>query len=349
MQQPVVPSQARRSRVATDVVFDRDGKHCGFLSLPISTHESAYGRIQIPIVVVRNGEGPTALLVAGNHGDEYEGQIALTRLAQDLRPEAIRGRVILLPALNLPAVRAGRRTSPMDEGNLNRTFPGDPEGGPTAAIAHYVESTLLPLADFALDLHSGGSSLVYLPCALVRDGGSPERVARTFAALDAFGAPLAYVTDGRNQGAERTFHAAADRCGVIAITTELGGAAGIDRAGLGLAEAGIRRLLRHAGILRDEALVAASAATRLMMVEGPAAYVLAPEDGVFEPLFPLGAEVQAGDLAGHIHAPDTPWRASVPVRFGTSGFVICQRAPAATRRGDCLYQVLAPYTGPGAA
>src|SRR6266542_4442650 len=99
----------RRSRIATEVDFEADGRQCGFLSVPISTHESAYGRVQVPVVCLRNGDGPTALLVAGNHGDEYEGQIALVRLIQTIDPAHILGRLIVLPAANLPAALAGRR------------------------------------------------------------------------------------------------------------------------------------------------------------------------------------------------------------------------------------------------
>src|SRR5258708_112891 len=132
----------RRSRVVTDIDFEKQGKQHGFLSVPHSTHESAYGRIQIPIVCVNNGPGPTILLVAGNHGDEYEGQVALQRLARDLKPDHISGRAIILPALNFPAVEAGPRVSPLDDGNLNPLFPRDPDGGPTPMIPPYAQPHL---------------------------------------------------------------------------------------------------------------------------------------------------------------------------------------------------------------
>lgn len=335
----------RRSRISTGIDFSRDGAQHGFLSVPLSTHRSAYGRIQIPIACLKNGVGPSVLLMAGNHGDEYEGQIALTRLVQEIDVSSLSGRLIILPAANLPAVEAGQRTSPIDDGNLNRAFPGDPDGGPTAMIAHYIESVLLPMADYAIDLHSGGSSLIYLPCALVRDNGSAEHVDATFALLDAFGGSLAYISDGRNQGAERTFHSAADRCGVVILTTELGGGGGVDRAALALAEAGLRRVLRHVRVWAG-ATEATTGAVRTMKVDGAAAYVLAPEAGLFEPRVELGASVAAGELAGYIHFPDTPWKASVPVPFQIAGLVICKRATSATRRGDCLFQVVSDYHRP---
>ena len=63
----------------------------------------------IPVCVVRNGSGPTALLTGANHGDEYEGPVALQNLALNLDPREINGRVIIVPAFNYPAFRAGWR------------------------------------------------------------------------------------------------------------------------------------------------------------------------------------------------------------------------------------------------
>ena len=189
------------SRIVADVDFDRNGRQHGFLRLFHSVHSSAYGFIPIPIVVLKNGTGPTALLVSGTHGDEYEGQVALCNLVKSLDPARIRGRVIILPAANFPAAMAGRRTSPIDEGNLNRLFPGDPDGTVTEQIAYHIEHELVPMADLVCDLHSGGSSLMYVPSALFggwqRDGSTAEGVA----ALKAFGSPIAYVAEANQGGA----------------------------------------------------------------------------------------------------------------------------------------------------
>src|SRR5881227_169812 len=171
-----------RSRLSPEIDLDGSGKQTGFLRLPHSVHRSAYGWIPIPIAQISNkganGSGPTVLLMAGNHGDEYEGQVALGRLIRELDPGEVQGRIIILPSANFPAAMAGSRTSPLDQGNLNRSFPGDPTGGPTAQIAYYIEHELLPRCDFVLDIHSGGSSLTYLPSTLGRHdldrGGGPR-------------------------------------------------------------------------------------------------------------------------------------------------------------------------------
>lgn len=158
---------ARPSTVSTNIDLDKPGKQTGFFNIPHSPHEDAWGATRIPLCVIRNGEGPTAILMGGNHGDEYEGPITLGEIIRDLDPGMVSGRLIILPALNLPAALAGRRTSPVDGLNLNRTFPGDPIGSLTQQITAYVSDHIYPLGDAMLDLHSGGSSLDILPSAII--------------------------------------------------------------------------------------------------------------------------------------------------------------------------------------
>ncbi|WP_354097934.1 succinylglutamate desuccinylase/aspartoacylase family protein [Bradyrhizobium sp. S3.2.12] len=68
----------------------------------------------VPIITIRNGDGSGVLLMAGNYGNEYEGRIILMKLFQELQDNDLRGRIIVLPARNAPAVRADRRNSPLD-------------------------------------------------------------------------------------------------------------------------------------------------------------------------------------------------------------------------------------------
>ncbi len=327
-----------RSRIVAEVDFNQDGRQYGFLRLFHSVHSSAYGFIPIPIVVIKNGAGPTALFVSGNHGDEYEGQVALCNLAKSLDPARIQGRVIILPAANFPAAMAGRRTSPIDEGNLNRLFPGDADGTVTQQIAYYIEHELLPLADLAADLHSGGSSLMYVPAALFggwqRDGSTAAGVA----ALKAFGAPVAYVAEA-NQGGDRTLSGGAARLGKIVIGTEAGGSGHVTRAALRMVERGVNNLLVHMGILPASARIAPEGPTRTLEVGGPDYFVYAPENGLYEPLVELGDMVQAGQPAARIHFPETPWAEPVTATFARDGFVLCKRMPGRTMRGDCLFHL----------
>ena len=97
------------SPVKSTIDFGQDGLQHGFLKLPHSHDESAYGSVMIPISMVKNGEGPTALLTGGNHGDEYEGPIALFDLAKTIELRKIRGKGDSGSGDELPCV-PGRET-----------------------------------------------------------------------------------------------------------------------------------------------------------------------------------------------------------------------------------------------
>ena len=331
------------SRITSTVDFDKNGRQTGFLRLPHSVHESAYGWIPIPVACLKNGSGPTVLLNAGNHGDEYEGQVTLMRLIRELKPEQVQGRIIFNPASNFPAAMAGRRTSPIDGGNLNRSFPGDPDGTVTKVIAHYIDSVILTQCDYAFDLHSGGSSLMYVPSSLgTLVPGESDRNAKVLDLLREFGAPIGYVSN-RPMGADQTLGASASRRGAVAIGTELGGSGTVTPAALRIGEAGVRRMLKHIGVLPD-IKVDPTPGTRLMLVGGPDYYVYTPEfGGVFEPLVELGDTIKAGQPAAAIHFSHTPWREPEIVKFERDGVVLCKRIPGRTERGDCLFHLGTDY------
>jgi hypothetical protein len=290
-------------------------------------------------VVIKNGAGPTALFVSGNHGDEYEGQVALSNLAKSLEASQVKGRVIILPMANFPAAMAGKRTSPIDEGNLNRTFPGDADGTVTQQIAFFIEHVLIPMADVVCDLHSGGSSLMYVPCALIKRTPDPARHRQQTALLQAFGSPLAYIAGGGNgTGTDSTLMGGVERAGKLAVGTELGGSGQVTPAALRIVERGLRNVLVHMGILPKKMRLKGEE-TRFLNVGGPEYFVYAPDNGVFEPAVELGDEVKKGQVAGRIHFPETPWAPAVEFRFAREGFVLCKRVPGRTVRGDCLFHL----------
>ena len=72
-------------------------------------------------------------------------------------PEEVSGQVVICPVANPPAVYQGRlNVSPIDGVNINRVFPGDPDGGPTERLAAWLFAHLIDGADAYVDLHSGG-------------------------------------------------------------------------------------------------------------------------------------------------------------------------------------------------
>lgn len=331
------------STARTTIDFDRNGKQVGFVDIPHSPHEDAWGATRIPLAVIKNGTGPTVILQGGNHGDEYEGPITLGELIRELDPAQVNGRIIFLPAINTPAVEAGRRTSPVDGLNLNRTFPGDAAGTITQQISAYVSTVIMPMGDAFVDLHSGGSSLNILPSAIIEPSADPVLRRRNIDAVLAFGAPLTVVID--NLGEPRTSTATAVRSGLVTIGTEMAGAGTVSIEALDTCRRGVRNVLAHFGVIDGAHANPPARPEAILRIPGHDGYVFATTPGVFEAFHPLGATVKAGQEAGRIHNLLDPSRMPETVRYSASGIVYGRRQPGRVVVGNCCVTVAAPYQG----
>lgn len=250
----------------------------------------------IPITVIKNGDGPTALLTGGNHGDEFEGPIALWDMARQLEPAEVTGRVIIVPAMNFPAFQANRRCSPIDGLNMNRSFPGDPAGTVTQKIADYFQRYLLPLADVVLDFHSGGRTMDLLPFAAAHILPDPKQEAACFAGVRAFGAP--YAMRMREIDANGMYDTAAEEMGKIFVTTELRGGGTATPETVSYAKTGARNLLIHSGILKGEIVHRESI---WLSMERDGCFLFCDSPGLVEPHVGLGERVLKGQPLMSIH------------------------------------------------
>ena len=322
--------------ITPTIPLDRPGKHHGHLRLPHSRDDSAWGSVMIPVTVVQGRPGPTALFTGGNHGDEYEGPIALHDMARRLEPDEVTGRVIILPSMNHPAFLAGRRTSPIDGGNLNRMFPGRADGGVTQKIADYVARVLVPLADIVLDYHSGGRTLDFLPFAASHVLDDPAQDAACAAAAAAFGAP--YTMRMREIDAVGMFDTEVERQGKTFVTTELRGGGTATAASVAIARRGAWNLLQHAGILPGAPDVPPSC--RLEMPED--CFAFAPVPGLLEPCADLGDTVEEGALIARIWPVDRTGASPVSCHAPRAGLVAARHFPGLVQMGDCLAVVAVP-------
>jgi len=331
-----------RSIGFTDIDFDRDGRQVGFVSFPSSVHDDAWGVIRVPLTVIRNGSGPTVILQGGNHGDEYEGPIVLGEIIRDLKPETVNGRLIVVPAVNLPAVEASRRVSPLDDLNFNRTFPGDPLGSITQQISHYVGSVLYPLADAFIDLHSGGSALAIIPGAAREPCADPGLDAPNRAAVESRQAP--FKVPWSNCGDPRTSTAAAAHALLATERTCMAVTRTAPPEAVRICRRGVANVLRHLGVL-EGAVEKGEGTPGFHAIAGTASYVMASEAGIFEPYHELGAAVEKGQPAGRIHFLENPGREPVELYFGASGIVYGKRHPGRVRPGNCCLVVASPLEG----
>jgi len=287
----------------------------------------------IPITQLKNGNGPTALLTGANHGDEYEGPIALFDLTYRKNVDDIKGRVIIIPAMNYPAFLSGDRVSPIDKVNLNRTFPGRPDGTLTEIIADYFSRTLVPMADFVLDIHSGGKTLNCLPFAAshILDDKKQEHACEL--AAKAFGAP--YLLKMLELDSGGMYDSQVESMGKTFVTTELGGGGTTSPTTVEIAKRGVKNFLIHANILAGD-IEPPPTPTESLSMPDERSFVCCEHRGLVEPFFELGDVVKEGGLLARVHSIDRT--ATTPINYYAKrdGMVIIKHYPSLINIGDTL-------------
>jgi N-alpha-acetyl-L-2,4-diaminobutyrate deacetylase len=319
--------------IFTNIEYDQEGIQHGFLNMPHSRDDSAWGSIMIPITQMKNGDGPTALITGANHGDEYEGPVALYNFAGRTDIHNIQGRVIVIPAMNYPAFQAATRVSPIDSLNLNREFPGRPYGAVTRVIADYFSRTLVPMADYVLDIHSGGKTLNFLPFAAIHKLENKEQEALSEGFMKAFGAP--YRVKMLDIDAGGMYDTEVERQGKVFVTTELGGGGTTTPYSVEIAKRGVDNFLKHAGILQGEIIPSPDKPLFLDMPD-ESSFLFSQHSGLVEPVVTLGDYVRKGDLMARIHITE---RTAVPPYdyfAPRDGLVMSRHVPSLAKMGDCL-------------
>ena len=320
------------STIVSSIDLACDGKAIGDLRIKWSDNSIPLGYHLVPIISIRNGSGPTALMISGTHGDEFEGPSALMRLVDQIDIKDINGQIIIIPALNAPAIRESSRVSPLDRGNLNRAFPGNPTGDVTQQIAYHIETELLPIADVVVDLHSGGKASFFSPCTLATRTKDKTLYKKNLTLAKVFGLPLIWVLGDFNDS--RSLNSAAARAGIPMIATELGGGGGVDPDITNTTEKGLYNLLKHTGILPEDPHMLDSN-TMVELVSNNHS-VISPGEGVFDRKVSAGDIIKKGQLAGQIHYTLEPRRRSENIFFNSNGIVLAHTNRGYVKRGDML-------------
>ena len=320
-----------QSPVLATVDFDAEGVQHGHLKVPYSGDDSAWGAVMIPVTVIKNDVGPTVIFTGANHGDEYEGPIALWWLSNELKSKDIRGRVIIVPAMNYPAFKAGKRTSSIDGGNMNRAFPGRPDGTITEIIADYFNRALLPMTDYVVDMHSGGKTLDFVPFACAHVLEDKHQQARCIAAMEAFNAPYSLML--LELDSAKMYDTAAEKMGKVFIGTELGGGGSASATTVAIAKRGISNLLKHAGILSGEPERGSSIS---LVTPDHRSFITSEHSGLLEMCVDLGAEVKNGEVIALVHDIERTGTQPVEYKATIDGVLAGRHYPSLTQPGDNL-------------
>src|SRR6185295_6912481 len=279
----------------------KPGKQIGYLRVPQSSDGGAWSTIEVAIAIVNGSAGPAVLFTGGVHGDEYEGQIAGTRLARRLDPQSLRGKVILLPAVDLPAALAGRRMCPIDGRDFNRCMPGDARGSFCQMLAHFIDTTIMPQVEVSVDVHAAGNAMEAALSTTMHWADDAKTMQKTRTLAEQFAAPYNVIFWGVDEGG--TVAAAAERHGALSISTEIGGYGRVSVEGVRVAERGLDNVLKWMNMIEGKPDVSQPDGKRTMhmQVRDQKSYLFAPSDGLFEPLYLPGQRVRAGERAGYLH------------------------------------------------
>ncbi|HIF34915.1 MAG: succinylglutamate desuccinylase/aspartoacylase family protein [Pirellulaceae bacterium] len=328
----------------SDLDLDSPGRRDYWVALE---HDSIWGEHLIPLTVLvgANVEPGRGLVAFGsNHGNEYEGPVALKHLLREIKLDDVQGRIILVPVLNPSAFHAGTRESADDGVNLNRAFV---EGaGVTAAlasithrIAAFVRDQIWPRVHVVIDLHSGGDVARFSPCASFHSLDDPEQLRVIEDTARWFGTPLIMVYQNQTPG---LLPSEAERLGKITVGTELGWGRAVNAEGVRYGRQGVLAAAIHHGQLRGEIQPIAhhkAGTQRKVALVDRECFTVAPFAGHYEPLLECGASVECGDVVGWLHDFDhidtEPWAA----RAGVAGVVVAQAWVAPIQRGQHIVVV----------
>ena len=343
-------------RLDSRLSFDAShpGKHHGHLIVPLDEPTSPQRHLRLPVCIIRGrkiGAGQNVTLLSGIHGDEIEGPLSLQSLAQKLNADDIQGCLTVLPSINLNALLAGTRCSPLDARDIDRCFPGKASGTISERIAFEMFERFIRPADLVVDFRSGGADLRFAASAAVRfpsrqprkqDGRTKEAqdshyqksLARnriSEAAMIAFGAPNSLRLPASTPNS--CLQAATESAAIPYLQTELGGGGASSAQTLAIAQTGCDNLLRHTGLLEGDIELRA---TRMLEVRDASAYVFAAHRGILQPHARLGHEVYRGDpLASIINLEDTGAPPHV-IRVPHNGVLLALRDQGQTEPGDLL-------------
>ncbi|GCD79114.1 succinylglutamate desuccinylase/aspartoacylase family protein [Schleiferia thermophila] len=280
--------------------------------------------IHMPVFVYRSkNPGPVVMLSGGLHGDEINGVEIIRRVvASKWIQQLLSGTIVALPIINVYGFIHFSREVP-DGKDVNRSFPGNPDGSLASIVASIISRKILPLIDYGIDFHTGGASRTNFP-QIRYDRRDPVAAELS----KAFNAPYTIyssVIDG-------SLRSTASQMNKSIIVYEGGESMRFDQFAIEEGLKGIRRVLKHLGMIR----VGASSASKSIVCANTT-WVRAEASGLFTCLKQSGQEVFAGEVIGYVHNPYNLY--NVPVITSVSGHIIGHNNIPLVHRGDALFHI----------
>jgi len=308
-------------------------KAAGYIAVPAGVDAAA----SIPVIVVNGAKpGPVLALVAGSHGTEYASILALQKLAEFADPAELSGTLIILPLINVPSfAQRVAHVNPVDGKNMNRFYPGRPDGTQTERVSWAIAKQVVEKCDYLIDLHGGDLDENLRRYSYLAATGKEAQDAASRAMVLAFGLDHIILQDFRTPVAP-------------------GGAVTITRFAAGLGKPCVTAEAGHAGVSEAEdvdSLIQGcwNVARHLKMLSGVISVVEHPlwlsrvsimtseQDGVFYPLVGPEAYVSQGMKIGYV--TDYFGKKVLDVTSPIAGIVLYIGALPSLKKGDTIAHI----------
>lgn len=321
--------QARQAESTVDISVE--GKQHGHLSVPCPSTRSALGTVQIPVCVIKNGDGPIITLLAGAHGDEYDGQIALHNLSRSIQADDINGCLIMVPTMNPCAADTHSRVSSVDGKDLDSCFPGNTSGSVSEQMAAHIFETLVAPADLTIELQSGGTTTLYTSLAAVHfDTDNADLQIRSEQHMIAFGAPYSARLLPSQIG---SLAHSVQRLQKEFVAVRLGGGSCAYVNNVEIAQTGCCNILIQAGVLKRELTLRA---TRMLELTTEKNYLTAPCSGLLAMYKEVGDEIYTGSPIANIMQPGNTGAAAITLKANRNGILMARHYSGYISHGDCV-------------
>jgi len=273
----------------------RGQKVYGAIGVPAGV-DSGYS---IPVALVHGARpGPVLALVSGSHGTEYASIIALEKLIGMLDPQAIAGTVIILPLVNVASFEQKvPHLNPVDRKNMNRFYPGNPNGSQTERASDLITRQVVEQSDHLIDLHGGDLDESLRPYSYWTVTGNARQDSISKAMLLAFGLDHIIISTDRPQdpNASRYLENTATTRRKPSITVEAGYAGTVMPADV---EALVNGCLNVMGYLHM--IARTSRPPRHVLWFDKLLTVASDAAGIFYPLQARDSWVPAGTKLGYV-------------------------------------------------
>ena len=256
--------------------------------------ELANGDIRLPATVLHgHGTGKTMLITAGVHAGEYVGIQAAIELSQKLKIEKVNGTIIIIKVMNRPAFEARNGSMGLDDGkNLNREFPGNPDGTEMERLAWAISQELQPAADYYIDLHSGDDYEKLTPYVYYAGAAAGEVVSLSRQMAEQVDVPYMVKSNVASGG---SYNYAASQ-GIPSILIERGGMGDWSYEEVSSTRRDVRNILCHMGIYQG----VKDFRTYYPLDVADIRYQDAEENGLWYPFKKVGDMIQEGDILGEV-------------------------------------------------